>query len=137
MSAVRDRLLELLALPDEALETLVAGARGEAHLAAQADLIAEGHEEHAPAERRFELSAVLDLISGLHEVAGVREIRYSSDEGFPSLWLLVEGDIDSATERIAQLDYDFRRATRSLTYALHVVPLDAVAEQDLPVARSI
>jgi hypothetical protein len=138
VSALRDELLRLVdALPEEDLVELVAEVRSRTKLRTHGSLKAEGPAESVSAQTGVELRAVLDPISDLRQVPGVREVRYSAEDGPLDLWVLVDRDIDEATDRIGHLDYEFRRSRGSVIYGLHVVPLDSVAEQDLPLGRAV
>ncbi len=103
-------------------------------IAEQAPGIAGGDQTSGTAKSLVSMGR---LIAGLSSLNGVTRLGLASAGGHVDLWVLLR-DEDALTEReVSRLEREYLAAVGPVPFDLHVVPLTAVDEANLPPFETI
>jgi hypothetical protein len=83
------------------------------------------------------IRAFARLFSAISSVESVKKIVIAGDETQVDVWILLRESVIADEERIYLLERDYRRAVGAFPLELHVVPLDAVDERNIPPGETV
>ena len=72
------------------------------------------------------------LIAGLSSLDGVARLGLASTGGHVDLWVLLRDEDDPTEREVSRLEREYLAAMGPVSFDLHVVPLTAVDEANLP-----
>jgi hypothetical protein len=83
------------------------------------------------------IRAFARLFSAICSIGSVQKVGLSSDEAQIDLWVLMRESASADEERIYLLERDYRKTVGAFPLELHVIPLDAIDERNLPPAETV